>query len=74
MVLITLLIGAIIAQQGFFHFRQSDADAYGVDMVGILVLRELAPSHQREEKFIWRESRKPTSCPATHAMARKQRE
>ena len=41
MVLITFLIGAIIAQQGFFHFRKFGADAYVVDMVGILVLREI---------------------------------
>jgi phospholipid/cholesterol/gamma-HCH transport system permease protein len=40
-VLITFLIGAIIAQQGIFHFRKFGADAYVVDMVGILVLREL---------------------------------
>jgi len=39
--LITFLIGCIIAQQGFFHFRRFGADAYTVDMVGILVLREL---------------------------------
>jgi phospholipid/cholesterol/gamma-HCH transport system permease protein len=41
MFLITFLIGCIIAQQGFFHFRKFGADAYVVDMVGILVLREL---------------------------------
>jgi phospholipid/cholesterol/gamma-HCH transport system permease protein len=41
MALITFLIGAIIAQQGFFHFRRFGADSYVVDMVGILVLREL---------------------------------
>ena len=41
MVLITFLIGAIIAQQGFFHFRKFGANSYVVDMVGILVLREL---------------------------------
>jgi phospholipid/cholesterol/gamma-HCH transport system permease protein len=41
MVLITFLIGAIIAQQGFFHFRKFGAEFYTVDMVGILVLREL---------------------------------
>ena len=41
MVLITFLIGAIIAQQGFFHFRKFGADSYVVDLVGILVLREL---------------------------------
>jgi phospholipid/cholesterol/gamma-HCH transport system permease protein len=40
-VLITFLIGAIIAQQGIFHFRKFGAEAYVVDMVGILVLREL---------------------------------
>jgi phospholipid/cholesterol/gamma-HCH transport system permease protein len=40
-VLITLLIGAIIAQQGFFHFRRFGADDYVVDLVGILVLREI---------------------------------
>jgi phospholipid/cholesterol/gamma-HCH transport system permease protein len=40
-VLITFLIGAIIAQQGIFHFQKFGADSYVVDMVGILVLREL---------------------------------
>ncbi|MBR0712995.1 ABC transporter permease [Bradyrhizobium liaoningense] len=40
-VLITFLIGAIIAQQGFFHFRRFGAESYTVDMVGILILREL---------------------------------
>ena len=39
--LITFLIGAIIAQQGIFHFRTFGADIYVVDMVGVLVLREL---------------------------------
>jgi phospholipid/cholesterol/gamma-HCH transport system permease protein len=39
--LITLLIGAIVAQQGLFHFRRFGADLFVVDMVGILVLREL---------------------------------
>ncbi len=39
--LITILIGGIIAQQGFFHFRKFGADEYVVDMVGILVLREI---------------------------------
>jgi phospholipid/cholesterol/gamma-HCH transport system permease protein len=39
--LITFLIGAIIAQQGFFHFRRFGAESYTIDMVGILVLREL---------------------------------
>ncbi|MGP0093631.1 MAG: ABC transporter permease [Xanthobacteraceae bacterium] len=41
MLLITFLIGAIIAQQGIFHFRRFGADIYVIDMVGILVLREL---------------------------------
>ena len=40
-VLITLLIGAIIAQQGVFHFRRFGADDYVVDLVGVLVLREI---------------------------------
>jgi phospholipid/cholesterol/gamma-HCH transport system permease protein len=40
-VLVTFLIGGIIAQQGFFHFRKFGADDYVVDMVGILVLREI---------------------------------
>ena len=39
--LITFLIGAIIAQQGFFHFRRFGADDYVVDLVGILILREI---------------------------------
>ena len=39
--LITFLVGAIIAQQGIFHFRKFGADIYVVDMIGILVLREL---------------------------------
>ena len=39
--LITFLIGCIIAQQGFFHFRKFGADSYVVDMVGILVMREI---------------------------------
>jgi phospholipid/cholesterol/gamma-HCH transport system permease protein len=39
--LITFLIGSIIAQQGFFHFRQFGADDYVVDLVAILVVREI---------------------------------
>src|SRR3974390_1758012 len=39
--LITFLIGCIIAQQGLFHFGKFGADIYVVDMVGILVLREI---------------------------------
>jgi phospholipid/cholesterol/gamma-HCH transport system permease protein len=39
--LITLLIGAILAQQGIFHFRKFGADIYVIDMVGVLVLREV---------------------------------
>lgn len=39
--LITFLIGCIIAQQGIFHFRKFGAEIYVVDMVGILVLREI---------------------------------
>jgi phospholipid/cholesterol/gamma-HCH transport system permease protein len=40
-ILITFLVGCIIAQQGIFHFSKFGADIYVVDMVGILVLREL---------------------------------
>jgi phospholipid/cholesterol/gamma-HCH transport system permease protein len=40
-VLIQFLIGAILAQQGIFHFRKFGAETYVVDMLGILVLREL---------------------------------
>jgi phospholipid/cholesterol/gamma-HCH transport system permease protein len=40
-VLITFLIGGIIAQQGFFHFRKFGADDYVVDLVAILVVREI---------------------------------
>ena len=39
--LITLLIGAIIAQQGIFHFRKFGAEMYAIDLVGILILREV---------------------------------
>jgi phospholipid/cholesterol/gamma-HCH transport system permease protein len=39
--LITFLIGCIIAQQGLFHFGRFGADIYVVDMVGILTLREI---------------------------------
>jgi phospholipid/cholesterol/gamma-HCH transport system permease protein len=40
-ILITFLIGSILAQQGIFHFRTFGADIYVVDMVGVLVLREV---------------------------------
>jgi phospholipid/cholesterol/gamma-HCH transport system permease protein len=39
--MMTLLIGAILAQQGIFHFRTFGADIYVVDMIGVLVLREI---------------------------------
>jgi phospholipid/cholesterol/gamma-HCH transport system permease protein len=39
--LITFLIGGIISQQGIFHFRKFGAGDYAVDLVGILVLREI---------------------------------
>ena len=39
--LITFLIGGIIEQQGIFHFRKFGAESYAVDLVGILVLREI---------------------------------
>ena len=37
----TFMIGAILAQQGIFRFRDFGADIYVVDMVAILVLREV---------------------------------
>ena len=39
--LVTFLIGAILAQQGIFHFSKFGADIYVIDMVGVLVLREV---------------------------------
>src|SRR5262249_55817158 len=35
------LIGAIIAQQGLIRFRRFGADLYVVDMLGVLVMREI---------------------------------
>ncbi len=40
--LMSFLIGGIIAQQGAFYFRRFGADLYVVDMVGVLTLREIA--------------------------------
>ncbi len=40
-VLMCFLIGGIIAQQGGFYLRQFGADRYVVDLVGVLVLREI---------------------------------
>jgi phospholipid/cholesterol/gamma-HCH transport system permease protein len=37
----TFLIGAILAQQGIFRFRSVGLDIYVVDMVSVLVLREV---------------------------------
>ncbi len=39
--LITFLVGAIVAQQGIFNFRRFGAGEYVVDLIGFLVLREL---------------------------------
>jgi phospholipid/cholesterol/gamma-HCH transport system permease protein len=39
--LITFLIGCIIAQQGIYNFRRFGAEDYVVNLVGILVLREI---------------------------------
>ena len=39
--LMSFLIGGIIAQQGAFYLRQFGADLWVVDLVGVLVLREL---------------------------------
>ena len=40
-VLITLLIGAIIYQQGTFYFRKFGAGDYAINLVGVLMLREI---------------------------------
>ena len=40
--LISVLVGGIIAQQGVFQLKYFGADIFVVDLVGILVLRELA--------------------------------
>src|SRR4029078_9498437 len=40
-VLMTFLIGCIIAEQGIFHFRPLGADLFAVDMLGVLVRREI---------------------------------
>jgi phospholipid/cholesterol/gamma-HCH transport system permease protein len=39
--LITFLIGCIITQQGIFHFSKFGAQVFVIDMLGVLVLREL---------------------------------
>ncbi len=41
MAMMTFLVGAIIAQQGFFHFRRFGAQDYVVDLVAVLILREI---------------------------------
>lgn len=41
-VLINFLVGAIVAQQGLFQLRQFGAQTFTVNLIGILVLRELA--------------------------------
>jgi phospholipid/cholesterol/gamma-HCH transport system permease protein len=40
-ILITFLVGCIIAQQGLYNFRRFGAEDYVVSLVGILVLREI---------------------------------
>jgi phospholipid/cholesterol/gamma-HCH transport system permease protein len=41
-ILITFLVGCIVAQQGIFQLRRFGATAFVVDLVGIITLRELA--------------------------------
>jgi len=41
MVLMSTLIGAIVAQQGAFYLKRFGADVFVVDLVGVLALREL---------------------------------
>ena len=40
--LINFLVGCIVAQQGIFQLARFGASAFAVDLIGILVLRELA--------------------------------
>src|SRR5690606_12440403 len=40
--LISFLVGAIVAQQGIFQLQRFGATPFVVDLIGILVLRELA--------------------------------
>jgi phospholipid/cholesterol/gamma-HCH transport system permease protein len=40
--LINFLVGAIVAQQGLFQLRQFGAQTFAVNLIGILVLREMA--------------------------------
>ncbi len=40
--LINFLVGCIVAQQSIFQLQQFGASAFAVDLIGILVLRELA--------------------------------
>ncbi len=40
--LINFLVGCIVAQQGLFQLSQFGASAFVVDLIGVLVLRELA--------------------------------
>ena len=40
-VLMSVIVGAIIAQQGAYQLRYFGADIFAVDLVGVLVLREL---------------------------------
>ena len=66
--LITFLIGCIIAQQGFFHFRKFGADDYVVDLVGILVLREIGVLILRACQHVISDScRVPIDCLPKHA-------
>ncbi|MBI1867545.1 MAG: ABC transporter permease [Methylocystis sp.] len=39
--LINVLVGGIVAQQGIFQLRRFGASSYAVDLIGILILREL---------------------------------
>jgi phospholipid/cholesterol/gamma-HCH transport system permease protein len=41
-ILINFLVGAIVAQQGLFQLRQFGAQTFTVNLIGILVLREMA--------------------------------
>ena len=57
-VLITFLIGCIIAQQSIFQLRKFGADVFVVDMLGVLVLRVVAGCDHGRLAF-WQRLRGP---------------
>ena len=65
----SFLIGAIISQQGIFHFRKFGADSYVVDMVGILVLPFLPETKELPVEEIVRVFEKQQEQSVLHKVA-----